>query len=252
MDDPNNDPNADTSTNPNNTRQALAIVGGGAAGGALSFLFTLAGGGHLGNLTPVPAVLISIILGAGSGFIGVYVFFYSMRKEAVRCLAFAVLCGFGWRVVYEAGTSMLSKRQASTEADAGSTKTADLAQEVKTSTAAPEQAKAKVVALAAAASDSLNAASKSEDPQVKEKAAQASTKALEAIATTTQPDAAESVAHIATAAVLNGQPDIALRAVNDLKRGPLTPAKTHALLQIETIARQKGTISVTEAAKAKQ
>src|SRR5260221_2205761 len=179
MPDPNNDPNADASINPTNTRQALAIVGGGAAGGALSFLFTVAGGGHLGTLTTVPAILISIVLGAGSGFIGVYVFFYSMRKEAVRCLAFAVLCGFGWRVIYEAGTSLLSKRQASSEADAGSTKTADLAQEVKTNTAAPEQAK--VVALAAAASESLNAASKSEDPQVKEKAKQASTKALDAM-----------------------------------------------------------------------
>jgi hypothetical protein len=237
--------------NPNNTRQALGIVAGGAAGGGLSFLFTLAAGsGHLGTLTTLPAVLISIVLGAGSGFIGVYVFFFSMRKEAVRCLAFAVLCGFAWRVVYEAGTSLISKRQASSEADAGSAATTSLAQEVKTNTASPEPAK--VVALAAAASDSLNAASKSDNPQAKEKAAQASTKALEAIATTTQPDAAESVAHIATAAVLNGQPDLALRAVNDLKRGPLTPAKTHALLQIESIARQKGAIGVTQAAQAKQ
>lgn len=234
--------------NANNTRQALGIVGGGAVGGGLSFLFTVAGGGHLGTLTTLPAILISIVLGAGSGFIGVYVFFYSMRTDVVRCLAFAVLCGFGWRVVYEAGTSLIAKRQAGNEAAAGSATTVSLAQEVKTNTAAPTPAK--VVALAAAASDSLNAASKADNPEAKEKAAQASTKALEVLATTTQPEAAESVAHIATAAVLNDQPELALRAVNNLKSGPPTPAKTHALQQIESIARQKHVITVTQAARA--
>ncbi len=239
-----------TMDNENNTRQALTIVGGGAVGGGLSWLFTIAGGGHLGNLSTLPAILTSIVLGAGAGFIGVYVVANSDRRDLVRCLAFAVLCGFAWRVVYEGGESMLSKRQFGSEAAAGSARTESLAQEVTTNTAAPTQAK--VVALAAASSDSLNAASKAGDPQAKEKAAQASAKALDALATTTQPEAAESVAHIATAAVLNDQPALALRAVNNLKSGPPTAAKTKALLQIESIARQKNVIAVTQAARAKQ
>src|SRR5689334_7730374 len=102
----------------NNIRQALWIAGAGAIGGVLSWLSTVASSGHLGNLTTMSAVLACILLGAGAAFIGVYVIANTDRRDFIHCFAFAVLCGFAWRVVYEGGEAMLSKREAGSAASA--------------------------------------------------------------------------------------------------------------------------------------
>ncbi len=232
--------------NDESPRQALWIILGGAIGGGLSWLFTIAGGGHLGSLSTPQAVLTSILLGAGAGFIGVYVVANSDRRDLMRCLAFAVLCGFAWRVVYEGGESMLSKRQAGSDAVAGAEKTEILAQQITTNTAAPPPP-AQVTALGAAATDSLHAAAKSDDPDAKKKAADASSKAIDVLATTTQPEAANSAAHIATTAVQNDQPEVAVHAILQLKKGPQTAAKLQALQEIESAAKQKNAAKVLAA-----
>ncbi len=232
--------------NDDSPRQALWVVLGGAVGGGLSWLFTIAGGGHLANLSTTQAVLTSFVLGAGAGFIGVYVVANSDRRDLVRCLAFAVLCGFAWRVIYEGGESMLSKRAAGNDAVAGAEKTESLAQQITTNTAAPPPP-AQVTALGAAATDSLHAAARSGDPDVKQQAAAASSKAIDVLAKNTQPEAADSAAHIATTAVQNDQPDVAVHAIVALKTGPQTAAKIQALQEIESAARQKNAARVLAA-----
>lgn len=85
----------------------VLLVGG--AGGALSWLFTLAAGLPRVVTPWWAAAAIGIPLGAGAAFVGVYLANSSPAPPA-RCLAFALLCGFSWRPVLEAGSAVVAQK----------------------------------------------------------------------------------------------------------------------------------------------
>jgi hypothetical protein len=83
------------------TKVALGVVAAGAFGGVASLMFALVTQQPLGHALDNAAV---IVLAMGAAPIGVYVIGNSDRREVMRCLTFAFLCGFAWRPVYEGGT----------------------------------------------------------------------------------------------------------------------------------------------------
>jgi len=54
-------------------------------------------------------VLASSALGTGAGFIGVYVIANSDTRSLLRCLGFALLCGFSWKPVYDGGEAIVKQ-----------------------------------------------------------------------------------------------------------------------------------------------
>jgi hypothetical protein len=91
-------------------KQALWIAGFGAVGGILSCVYAAAVAAPIEPL--FSKCLASVVLGAGASFIGAYLLANPNMGEAggsVRAFAFAVICGFAWRPVYDAGTALVDK-----------------------------------------------------------------------------------------------------------------------------------------------
>lgn len=56
------------------------------------------------------AVPFSVALGAGAAPIGVYVVANVDMRSPIRSLVFAMLCGFAWKPVFEAGSALISQQ----------------------------------------------------------------------------------------------------------------------------------------------
>lgn len=88
--------------------EVLIVLGGGAFGGLLSWLYTVT----VGNPPVVEkpwALPASILLGVGASLIGVYLIAGTDTTRVMRCAAFAVLCGFCWKPVYDAGHALIDQ-----------------------------------------------------------------------------------------------------------------------------------------------
>lgn len=85
------------------------VVAVGGTGGGLAWLFA--------ELVGLPQVMPSwwvavpggIALGAGASFLGVYLLANARPSPALHCLAFALLCGFSWKPVFEAGSALFNR-----------------------------------------------------------------------------------------------------------------------------------------------
>lgn len=87
----------------------LHVLGVGAVGGALSWVFAITIG-----VRPVLnqvwlAVPATMLLGAGAAYIGVYLLASSDTAQVHRCLAFALVCGVAWKPVWDAGTALVDQ-----------------------------------------------------------------------------------------------------------------------------------------------
>lgn len=84
----------------------------GALGGILCWIYSLSVGETLPFKTmhPLWAIISSISLGAGAGGIGIYVIFNSDSRDIRRFLFIALLCGFSWNPVYEAGGALINQK----------------------------------------------------------------------------------------------------------------------------------------------
>jgi hypothetical protein len=97
-------------TIPEAYKQALWIAGFGAVGGILSCVYSAVTGSPLEPW--FPKGLASMALGAGASFVGAYVLAtpdMSQPLGRIRGLAFALICGFAWRPVYDAGGALVEQ-----------------------------------------------------------------------------------------------------------------------------------------------
>src|SRR3990172_11409776 len=83
----------------------------GAAGGLLAWLYSQTVG-QPAALVWWQAIPAGVLLGAGASFVGVYLLANADVRDAKRCLALAMICGFAWKPVYEAGTALVKETAA--------------------------------------------------------------------------------------------------------------------------------------------
>ena len=90
-------------------KEALWVAGAGAIGGLLGVLasFVLKQSFPAGLAVAFAA---GPVLGGGAGLIGVYLVANSDRKELIRCLVFAMVCGIAWKPVFDAGIAVVTQR----------------------------------------------------------------------------------------------------------------------------------------------
>jgi hypothetical protein len=91
------------------------VLCSGAAGGMLSLVHAFAVGREV-TLPWYWAALAFPALGAAAALIGVYVLTVSDTKAALRCIAFALLCGLVWKPVIEAGSALVTQTAAQQKA----------------------------------------------------------------------------------------------------------------------------------------
>ncbi len=89
-------------------KSAIAVMVAGFIGGLASCLYSTL----VGTRLPVPwygAIPGSGLLGAGAGFIGVFVLANSDMRAVERTLGFAFLCGLAWKPVYDGGGALVQQ-----------------------------------------------------------------------------------------------------------------------------------------------
>jgi len=91
------------------TKQLVGVLIAGAIGGFLSWVYSVATGHH----PPLPWygwIPSSVALGVGASFLGVYLLANSDlqgTKSFFRGIAFAGMCGFAWKPIYDAGGALV-------------------------------------------------------------------------------------------------------------------------------------------------
>ena len=100
------------------------VVGAGAGGGLVSWAFTIMTGASFG-LDIWSALPMCVILGAAAAVVAVYVITPTDTSKTGRLVGYAVLCGFLWKPVLDAGRVVIAQRieaaQTATEVKAGAT-----------------------------------------------------------------------------------------------------------------------------------
>lgn len=93
---------------PPDWKLVVMVVGSGALGGLLAWIYAISVGEPPEQTTYwiVPAWS---LLGMGASFIGVYLIANTDTRYTLRCLAFAIVCGFSWQPIYEAGRALVDK-----------------------------------------------------------------------------------------------------------------------------------------------
>lgn len=147
--------------------EAGLILGAGAIGGFLSWVWAATLGKPLAG-SPWLMIPASMVLGMGAAFLGVYLLANSDTRALMRCLAFAIACGFSWKPVYDAGDALVSQR--TREQQEGTAK--DLSKKAETAIRRVEKAQPSEVApriseAADAALEAARAAQKVDDPSVR-------------------------------------------------------------------------------------
>lgn len=151
-----------------NLREVLFILMFGAFGGALSWVYAATIGQPL-QLNLLLSLAASTVLGTGAAFVGVFVIANTDTRAFLRCLGFALLCGFSWKPVYDAGSALVNQQVKVSHARDVTQKTtaaiADLA------TTPPDQLVPKLSAVTSLAETSVEAVNKVDDPTVAAEAA---------------------------------------------------------------------------------
>jgi hypothetical protein len=180
---------------------------------------------------PALAATFSILLGAGAAAIGVYILANTDLRNLPKALAFAILCGFSWQIVYDAGSAVFKREAARNTVTATATRTAAAAKQVEVSPSPPP--KAVVQEITTNTDALLDAAQKADSPEARKTATATAEVALKAV----QKDPA-AVGQIGTSAVTSGHPQVAAKAVDKLVvLGTSQPQVQTQLLQIETAAK---------------
>jgi hypothetical protein len=198
-------------------------------------------------------VLACIVLGAGAAVIGIYVVAKTDRRDLPHALGFAILCGFSWQLVYEAGLSTLDRRDARKEVAQRASSAGKAESTLASATAAPE---AKAQALDNLADDTaalLGSSKHADSKEAEKKAVEVSVSALETIQSSppaAMPDnTATAVERIADAAIDAGHPEVTEKAVETLKAGGVTEKEATILRKIAIrdprLRASIGTIQVT-------
>lgn len=196
----------------------LVIIFGG-IGGFLSWIYIITVGQPLPQ-TWWKAILASIALGMGAGFIGVYVIANSDTRALFRCLGFALLCGFSWKPVYDAGGALIKQtttRQAEQQVLSLSKTSEKLALDL--SKAPPELLPSKINETTKTTIDLLRALPKVDNPNIRSEVQSRAHEAVTAIknVTTQNPEeAVKALTEIGTVAVETKEPQIANLTIQSL------------------------------------
>lgn len=227
-----------------NDRQPLYVLLAGAFGGFVSYFYSMT----LGTKLPFPSLAVGLlacaVLGAAAGMIGVYLIANSDRRDTMRCLAFALICGISWKLVIEAGQGMITRHDAEKRADV-------YAQQAEATVHAVAKNPEKATELAAATSGLLDASKESADPDRKAQAEEQSVKAIDALnqaSPQASKESTDAVAQIAVAALQSDSPEVAQKAVASLKSQPLTEDRIQALTAIANAAHRSRRSDIARAA----
>jgi hypothetical protein len=148
-----------------NPRELTWILTAGAAGGFLSWVYAFAFG------QPLPlhggfAVPACVALGIGAAFIGVYVIANTDTSAFLRAAGFALLCGFSWKPIYDAGSALITQHTNERQAQTSAAVCAKRLDELQHAPAA--EVTAKVTEATTSAVTAIQAARTTDNPQVKE------------------------------------------------------------------------------------
>lgn len=196
------------------------VVAAGGLGGILSWIYSLSVGEPL-SLSLVPAFLSAIVLGMGAAFIGVYVLANSDTQTLMRTLGFALLCGFCWKPVFDAGKALVYTRiEESSVREAAEGLDEDL--EALTDATGTELTLG-IAAVEGATSDLIRSAGAVMDPRLRAEIRNLTSRSVAALGevASQQPEAvATALGSIGTAAIESSRPDVSLMATRSLSSIP--------------------------------
>lgn len=155
------------------------VLFSGAGGGLVSWAFTLMTGATFG-LGAWLALPLCVILGTAAALVAVYVITPTDTKKTGQLIGFAVLCGFLWKPVLDAGRIVIGERIEAARS------VADVKQQVAELKRAetPESVGSNAHQAAAGAAELLRSSQTLDNPTVDKQATTGATNAVNAIAET--------------------------------------------------------------------
>lgn len=183
------------------------VILSGVGGGLVSWAYAIMIGPTFG-LSVWAALPLCLVLGPGAALAAVYVLTPTDISQTGKLIGYAVLCGFLWKPVLDAGRVVFTQRRdnAKTSAELKTQIT-----QLKTETAAPQIASKAHIA-ADNAAELLRTADKIDNPNLQKEAAGQASDAINAIAATSTADPISATAalnQVRIAAEKSNAPDVA-------------------------------------------
>lgn len=188
-------------------RDLRFVLAAGAGGGLLSWAFTIVTENATFGLSIWAALPLCVILGAGAAVVAVYVITPTDTSKTAQLIGYAVLCGFLWKPVLDAGRLLVNQhieatqRSAALETHLNAIKTAPT----------PAAAVAKANDAADGAVELLHTSKRVDNPALQQRVTTQATTAVNAIAETSTADptaATTSLAKIKKAAETSGNVEL--------------------------------------------
>ena len=217
--------------------QAIAIAIAGGAGGLVSIVVDYLA--HRVN-TPFVDFPLTTMVGMGAAVIAIYFLTNTDRKDWMRCLAFAFVCGIGWKPVYEASGVYLKTRLAENPAVAHAEKAQDVAASLSDKSS-PAEVSAGLSSLTNSVVQAHDALPDVPTPAAQDKVEQSTAQAVSAIqrVALAEPAAASnSLAAVGTSAVERGDTAnarVALHALETIQLNPKLDSTVAAGVRAKTI-----------------
>jgi hypothetical protein len=154
------------------------VLGAGAGGGLVSWAFTIMTGATLG-LNVWTALPLCVILGTAAALVAIYVVTPTDTSKTGRLIGFALLCGFLWKPVLDAGRVLITQRVEAAQA------ATDVRSEVsELRAAAPPAVAAQAQETAESAAELLRSSDQLGNVKVEKEATTRATEAVNVIAET--------------------------------------------------------------------
>jgi hypothetical protein len=225
--------------------KVVIVVLMGGVGGILSWIY----GCVIGSPLAVPwwqAIPASAFLGMGASFLGVYALANCDTRRYVHALAFALLCGFSWKPVYDASAALFQKK---TE-EAAQHQKAELALvsarrlDAQVRTAATAPSRLDVAELVRDASDVIAALPDIKDPDLRDHlqtSVASSVELINRVAPEEPKVAIDALQVIGDAAVTKGNPGISVATISSLHslkdNSNITAVRTQAASSVQHVQR---------------
>lgn len=198
------------------TKALNLVIGAGAGGGLVSWAFTIITGAGFG-LNIWAALPLCIILGAAAALAAVYVITPTDVTQTGRLIGYALLCGFLWKPVLDAGRLIVSQH---VEANEASEQLKSNVDQLKSSSAAPAEVGEKANQAATHAAKLLRTTDRLNNQKLEEQASTQATEAVKVIAdkAAVNPAAAtQALTQIKTAAEDSNNAVVVKAAVQNLE-----------------------------------
>jgi hypothetical protein len=192
------------------------VIGAGAGGGLVSWAYTIITGATFGlsNWTALP---LCIILGTAAAIVAVYVITPTDVTKTGQLIGYAVLCGFLWKPVLDAGRIVINQR---IETGRTAEQLKEQVNELKTTAAAPAAVGENANEAAGHAAELLRTSEQLGNPNLEKQAATQATETVDVIAdkASVNPAAATlALSEIKMAAEDSGNSDVAQFATEKIQ-----------------------------------